>query len=119
MIALVLVNWLLAGLFESLLQNGGPIYYDPDGARAARMWSRLDETLASLILLWPNLALTIKRVRDIGIPMRYFVGLQIGIVILVLIAPRPGILMALAAVLAVSFAPSGSADRFLSRRLDR
>lgn len=110
---------MLADLIRSILHNTGPIYYEPGKRTAALAASLVDEAFAAITLLWPNLAITVKRVRDIGIQVRYYVVAYIALTVLVIAAPRVGIAFAFGALLAAIFTPTGSVERFMPRRRDR
>ncbi|MGV8952889.1 MAG: DUF805 domain-containing protein [Cypionkella sp.] len=62
------------------------------------------QTLASLVVLWPTLAIQVKRLRDIGYSWLYLVAANILVFVVLLIAPIPGIIIALAASLYLFFA---------------
>jgi uncharacterized membrane protein YhaH (DUF805 family) len=108
LIALVLVNWLLARWLSLALSTNGPIYYGAGQQAAARAIVNIDELLAALILLWPNLAISVKRWRDIGLPVRYFIFAQIGLFVAMLVSPGFWTIIVLAAGLALVFAPTAS-----------
>ena len=106
LIAFVLINWLLAKWLSIGLSTNGPIYYEAGQDAAARAILNIDELLAALILLWPNLAISVKRWRDIGLPVRYFIFAQIALLVVMLVSPGFGTVMALAAGLVLMFAPT-------------
>lgn len=116
LISIILANWLLAELFKELFHTGGPIYYDRGEADMARAQLTLDETFAGMILLWPNLAVSVKRWRDLGFSVRSFVIVQTVVLVMIFVAAGLGIALAIASVLTMIFAPTGFADRFRSAK---
>lgn len=79
---------------------------------AGRPWSENDlimaqlqaQVLASVLLLWPSLAIQVKRLRDIGYSWLYLVAANVIVVVVMLFAPIPGIVLALVASLFLFFA---------------
>ena len=79
---------------------------------AGRPWSENDlilaqvqaQLLASVFVLWPSLAIQVKRLRDIGYSWLYLVAANIFVLVVMLLAPIPGLILGLVASLFLFFA---------------
>jgi uncharacterized membrane protein YhaH (DUF805 family) len=77
-----------------------------------RPWSENDlvmaqlqaQMLASVFVLWPSLAIQVKRLRDIGYSWLYLVAANVIVFVVLLFAPIPAIVLGLAASLYLFFA---------------
>ena len=89
----------------------------PDNASAplsedALLMAQLQtQMIASFVVLWPSLAIQVKRLRDIGYSWLYLLGANVIVFIVLLIAPIPGIILALVASLYLFFAKGKAAER--------
>ena len=89
----------------------------PDNASAplsedALLMAQLQtQMIASFVVLWPSLAIQVKRLRDIGYSWLYLLGANVIVFIVLLIAPIPGIILALVASLYLFFAKGNAAER--------
>ena len=62
------------------------------------------QLLASVFVLWPSLAIQVKRLRDIGYSWLYLVAANVIVLVVMLFAPIPGITLGLVASLFLFFA---------------
>jgi uncharacterized membrane protein YhaH (DUF805 family) len=69
----------------------GPIYYGPEGPPAANT-PDLKVLFVALLFLWPTAAVQIKRLNDLGLDYRAFVGIAIVLGILTIVDPAAAFL---------------------------
>lgn len=113
LVLLVLVSWVLRELLQALLVGGGPLHYDQSSQAAALRLTHMDDALSAIVLLWPNLAVPVKRARDIGIPITWLALAQLALLVALVLAPGLAPFGALLLLLVLCTAPAGSAARFL------
>lgn len=79
---------------------------------AGRPWSENDlifaqvqaQMLASVFVLWPSLAIQVKRLRDIGYSWLYLVAANVIVFVVLIFAPIPAVILGLSASLFLFFA---------------
>ena len=112
LLLLVLAGWILRELLQALLVGDGPIYYDQTSRAAALKLADMDDALSAIILLWPNLAVPVKRARDVGIPIAWLALAQLALLVALVIAPVLAPFGAILLLLTLCAAPAGSVARF-------
>jgi uncharacterized membrane protein YhaH (DUF805 family) len=101
---LVLVTYLIGRvLVQNLVgptDEGQP--WTPDALAMAQTEAQL---FAYVLTAWPTLTLQVKRLRDLGYSPLYLVGANIGVAVIMLIAPMIAIILAVVASLWLFFWP--------------